>query len=103
MLGPPIVPVQENHAPRSVLNPAFELAYWDFALRTALEWRRRLGLAPVETWAKVVDALAELPVAEGRYLPYEGCPETWAAHAADHPSMLYALGMLPGRRPTRSP
>jgi hypothetical protein len=98
VLGPPIVPVQENHAPRSVLNPAFELAYWDFGLRTALEWRRRLGLSPVDPWEKVVNALAELPVAEDLYIPYEGCPETWGAHAADHPSMLCALGMLPGRK-----
>ena len=40
VLGPPIVPAQENHDPRAVLNPAFELAYWDFGLRTALAWRR---------------------------------------------------------------
>jgi hypothetical protein len=96
VLGPPIVPAQENHDPRSVLNPAFELAYWDFGLRTALEWRRRLGLPPVSRWEKVVAGLAALPTAEGRYVPYEGCPETWGDHAVDHPSMLCALGMLPG-------
>ncbi|OHD73790.1 MAG: hypothetical protein A2177_15955 [Spirochaetes bacterium RBG_13_68_11] len=102
VLGPPIVPAQENYDPRSVLNPAFELEYWDFGLRAALEWRRRLGLSPVEKWEKVVDALAGLPVVEGRYLSYEGCPEIWGAHAVDHPSMLCALGMLPGRKVDRA-
>ncbi len=102
VLGPPIVPAQENHDPRAVLDPAFELEYWDFGLRTALEWRRRLALPPVEKWEKVVRALAELPVAEGVYIPYEGCPETWGAHAADHPSMLCAQGMLPGRKADRA-
>ena len=102
VLGPPIVPAQENHDPRAVLNPAFELEYWDFGLRTALEWRRRLGLSPVETWEKVLGALAKLPVTDGRYVPYEGCPETWGAHAVDHPSMLCCLGMLPGRKVDRA-
>ena len=73
VLGPPIVPAQENHEPRSVLNPAFELEYWDFGLRTALAWRRRLGLSPVERWVKVADALAGLPAAEGLYIPHERC------------------------------
>jgi hypothetical protein len=102
VLGPPIIPAQENHDPRTVLNPSFELEYWDFGLRTALEWRRRLGLSPVEKWGTVVDALAELPVAESLFIPYEGCPETWGAHAADHPSMLCAFGMLPGRKVDRA-
>ena len=96
VLGAPIVPAQENHDPRSVLNPGFELAYWDFGLRTALAWRHRLGLAPVPRWQKVLDGLADLPTADGLYVPYEGCPETWGDHAVDHPSMLYALGVLPG-------
>jgi protein-glucosylgalactosylhydroxylysine glucosidase len=102
VLGPPIIPAQENHEPRSVLNPAFELEYWDFGLRTALAWRRRLGLSPVEKWEKVVEALAGLPAAEGLYIPHERCPETWAAHASDHPSMLCAFGMLPGRKVDRA-
>ena len=102
VLVPPIVPAQENHDPRSVHDPAFELQYWDFGLRTALEWRRRLGLSQVEQWEKVADALAELPAVEGTYISYEGCPETWDAHAVDHPSMLYALGMLPGRKVDRA-
>jgi hypothetical protein len=98
VLGPPIVPAQENHDPRSVTNPAFELEYWDFGLRTALEWRHRLGFGPVGTWEKVLGALSGLSVSDGRYITYEGCPETWGGHAADHPSMLCGLGMLLGRK-----
>jgi hypothetical protein len=98
VLGPPIVPAQENHDPRTVLNPCFELEYWDFGLRTALAWRRRLVLPPVERWEKVVATLAGLPIEDGRYIAYEGCPEIWGSHAVDHPSMLCAMGVLPGRK-----
>jgi len=102
VLGPPIVPAQENHDPQSVLNPGFELAYWDFGLRTALAWRQRLGLPPEPRWEKVVAGLSGLPTAGGRYIAYEGCPETWTNHAVDHPSMLFALGMLPGLKADRA-
>ena len=46
--------------------------------------------------------LADLPAADGRYVPYEGCPETWGDHAVDHPSMLCALGVLPGGKVDRA-
>jgi protein-glucosylgalactosylhydroxylysine glucosidase len=102
VLRPPIVPAQENHDPRSVLNPAFELEYWDYGLRTAIAWRERLGLLPEPRWERVLDGLSDLPVADGHYLSYEGCPETWGEHAVDHPSMLCALGMLPGSKVDRA-
>ncbi len=28
VLGPPVIPAQENHPPRETWNPTFELAYW---------------------------------------------------------------------------
>ena len=35
VLGPPVIPAQENHPPRETWNPTFELAYWHFGLRIA--------------------------------------------------------------------
>jgi hypothetical protein len=29
VLGPPLIPAQENHPPRETWNPTFELEYWD--------------------------------------------------------------------------
>src|SRR6185369_9774910 len=35
VLGPPVIPAQENHPARETWNPTFELAYWSFSLRIA--------------------------------------------------------------------
>ena len=37
-----------------------------------------------------------LPVKDGVYLAHENCPQTYNARNRDHPSMLMALGWLPG-------
>ena len=38
VLGPPVHIVSENTNPLTTYNPAFELGYWRFGLRTALTW-----------------------------------------------------------------
>jgi len=45
VLGPPVIPAQENHPARETWNPTFELEYWADALDTAQRWRERLGMA----------------------------------------------------------
>jgi hypothetical protein len=40
--------------------------------------------------------LSPLPERNGVYLAHENCPETYTERNVDHPSMLGALGMLPG-------
>ena len=96
VLGPPVIPAQENHPPRETWNPTFELAYWVFALRVAQRWRQRLGMNRIGDWDKVIDGLAPLPVRDGVYLAHENCPQTYTERNRDHPSMLGALGILPG-------
>ena len=44
VLGPPLIPAQEIYKPDSTINPAFELSYWSFGLKTAQKWRERLGI-----------------------------------------------------------
>jgi hypothetical protein len=96
VLGPPVIPAQENHPPRETWNPTFELAYWNYGLSAAQRWRERLGLGRKPEWDRVISALAPLPVREGVYLAHENCPQTFTERNSDHPSMLGALGVLPG-------
>ncbi len=96
VLGPPVIPAQENHPARETWNPTFELAYWTYGLQTAQAWRERLGLGRNAAWDRVLNKLAPLPVRDGVYLAHENCPQTYTERNYDHPSMLGALGILPG-------
>ena len=110
-LGPPIVPAQEVFPPITTFNPAFELEYFRFGLTTAQKWRERLGLGRNANWDTVLQKLAPLPQHAGKYLATESFPQLWdqarspecsAGHTGsqcwnrDHPSLLGALGLLPG-------
>jgi hypothetical protein len=44
----------------------------------------------------VIAKLSPLPAKDGVYLAHENCPQTFTERNRDHPSMLAALGMLPG-------
>jgi hypothetical protein len=98
VLGPPVIPAQENHPPRETWNPTFELEYWAHGLAIAVRWRQRLGLPPQPAWERVRANLSALPVQDGVYLAHENCPQTYTQRNRDHPSMLAALGMLPGSK-----
>ncbi len=97
VLGPPLIPAQENHAPEITLNPTFELEYWRWGLTTANEWRRRAGLPENRRWTDLANRLAKPKPSGGVYPAHERCPETFTAFNFDHPSMLAAFGLLPGR------
>jgi hypothetical protein len=101
VLGPPLIPAQENHPPRETWNPTFELAYWDFGLSLAQTWRLRLGMKRNNKWDEVLNALSPLPIREGVYLSHSNCPQTYTERNHDHPSMLGALGILPGDKVDR--
>ena len=96
VLGPPLIPAQENHPPRETWNPTFELAYWRYGLQVAQNWRQRLGLRREPAWDRVIRQLSPLPVKDGVYLAHENAPQTFTERHHDHPSMLAALGVLPG-------
>jgi hypothetical protein len=123
VLGPPLIPAQESHAPMDTLNPTFELEYWRWGLEAALAWageggsgdragslphsRRSAWAAAAGRWKAVLAGLARLPVGPGSsglpvYLAHENCTDTFARFNIDHPSMLLALGMLPGRSVDRA-
>ncbi len=102
VLGPPLIPAQENHMPQETWNPTFELEYWDEGLRIAQLWRARLNLPLEEKWEDVRGNLSRLPVKDGVYLAHENCPQTFTEKNRDHPSMLMALGYLQGAKADRA-
>lgn len=98
VLGPPVVVVSENTDPLQTINPFFELGYFRYGLRTALEWADRLGLSEKRTkkWKEVLSKMAPLPVADGVYTTYEGIPDMWTKYTYEHPALTGVYGMLPG-------
>lgn len=111
-LGPPIIPVQENHPPLTTADPAFELEYWRWALGVAQTWRERAGAAREPLWDRVAAGLPDPPAETGLYLPVPGATGFWRDAAGrcrgdatvrgclnrDHPSFLMALGLMRGPR-----
>jgi hypothetical protein len=61
-------------------------------LRVAQRWRARLGLAEEPLWTEVADRLVRPAVRHGTYAAIDVPPYLVRA---DHPSMLYALGVAP--------
>jgi hypothetical protein len=110
ILGPPVIPAQENFDPLTTYNPTFELEYWRFGIGTGQRWRERLGLPKNPKWDDVLFRLSKLPEKDGIYLAAESQPDLWErARSAqcskravsecpnrDHPSFVAALGLLPG-------
>ncbi len=96
ILGPPVVPVSENTNSKTTRNPAFELGYWRYGLRTAQTMRKRLGLAPKKEWDQVLQNLAPLPTQDGLYVLYEGVVDMWTKLAYEHPALIGTYGLLPG-------
>jgi hypothetical protein len=98
VLGPPLIPAQERFDPRTVLNPAFETAYFRWGFREANVWLTRLGEKPRADWARAAGRLAPPAMKDGVYLAHENCPQTFTElpFYTDHPSMLMMKGVLPG-------
>lgn len=94
----PLIPAQERHKPMDTRNPVFEVEYWRLGLQLASKWAERLGEEVPAEWQEVAEHMAIPAVADGVYLAHENCPDTFTNFATDHPSMVAALGLLPGDR-----
>jgi len=94
ILGPPFIPAQERHDPKNVLNAAFELEYFRFALQKADEWLERLG--EQKRYDEIIKNMSLPAVKDGVYLAHENCPDTFTRlpFYTDHPSMLMMYGVL---------
>jgi hypothetical protein len=98
VLGPVLQCAQEIFPKDKTLNPTFELTYWRWGLQTAQQWRERLGLPREPKWDAVLKGFAKLPLEDDKYLLAETATGTYSDKKwlNDHPSVLGALGMLPG-------
>jgi protein-glucosylgalactosylhydroxylysine glucosidase len=97
ILGPGVIPAQERFKASETFNPTYELAYWNWALNTALEWKKRLGEPEVAKWKDVVTQLSKLPVQDNVYLATESATDSYTnpEYKTDHPSVFGTFGMLP--------
>ena len=97
ILGKGVIPAQERFNAEDTFNPTYELQYWYWALNTAQQWRKRLGLAPDKKYTEVMQKLSALPQADGVYLATESAPDSYTnpKYKTDHPSVMGALGMVP--------
>ena len=98
VLGPPLQCAQETYPKDRTTNCTYELSYWAWGLQAAQTWRERLGLPREARWDRVLRQLAKPAVAGGKYLFAESAPDTYSnpRWATDHPSVVAALGVLPG-------
>ena len=95
-------------------NQPFELAYWQYGLRVAQEWRERQGKPRHAKWDDIINNISPLPETNGIYTagiqigtdkPHEAFDpfdatgkkiETFADKCRnDHPAVLGACGLLP--------
>lgn len=95
-LGPPLIPAQECHQMHESANPPYELEYWKYGLEVAIRWAERLGVEANPNWAIVASHMTSPKIEDGVYLAHENCFNTFTEKNHDHPSMVGALGLLPG-------
>ena len=92
-LTAPLIPSEEQYKPMDVKNPGFELAYWKFGLKLAIQFAKRLGEKTPEKWFDVYENIMPPPCENGEYLPHE----LFKTDKKDfHPLPVGLLGLLPG-------
>ena len=96
-LGPVLIPAQESLNKETTVNPPFELVYWYWGLKTAAEWRERLGMEKEPLWDDIVKRISELPVQDDLYLCSEDTKDSYVnqRYMSDHPIVSGILGVLP--------
>ena len=93
----PLIPAQEIFKAVETDDPAYEMQYWYYGLKTAQEWRRRLGMEEDVKWKTILDSLAPLAVHDNLYLPNSTTPAAYTddQYRRDHPAVVGAYGFLP--------
>jgi hypothetical protein len=96
-LLPPLIPAQEHWKRETTMNPPFELAYWQWGLTIAQEWRKRLNMQPDPLWEDVRNKIAAPDQENGLYLGIASASDSYTNPKAitDHPMVTGTVGMLP--------
>jgi len=95
--------MQESLKWNEIYDPAFELNYWVYGLNTAMQWLSRAEKTDNALKQKaqdIIDNIAPIPYAEGRYIAANMLDNTQQAtfftnSIDDHPSVLGAYGLIP--------
>jgi hypothetical protein len=112
--------MQESMSKDFSYNHPFELAYWQYGLKVANNWRERLGKERNKQWDDIINGLSTLPEKDGIYTaglpkgktdnlksfdPFDAvasgakpvlATETFDEKCRnDHPAVLGACGLLP--------
>lgn len=97
MLGPGVIPAQERFVAMQTFNPTYELAYWNWGLKTAIAWKKKMKQPVPEKWEAVLKDLSPLPIQNNVYLAAESAQDSYTnpEFKTDHPSVLGTFGMLP--------
>ena len=94
-LLPPLYSVQEKGDPKKIKNPPFELSFFAFGLKTAAEWMKRIGKEEIaEKLSAKAYKMAKPYIHDDFLEAYEGFEDTYTKLNIDHPSMLFAYGLL---------
>lgn len=99
-LGPVLIPAQESLRLDNTINPPFELVYWYWGIKTAQEWKKRLGIEKVTLWSDITDKISELPVQNDLYLCSEDTKDSYqnSRYMSDHPIVSGIKGIMPNTR-----
>lgn len=97
VLGPGLIPAQERFKAMQTFNATYELAYWNWGLKTAIEWKKKLNQPVPPKWQEVLTKLSALPIKNQVYLATESAQDSYTnpEFKTDHPSVLGSYGMLP--------
>ena len=98
VLGPPLIPAQENHPPSETWNPTFELAYWRDGLKHRAAVARTFGNVSQPVWDRVIEGFHLYRLGTVFISLTRTVRRLSTERNHDHPSMLGALGVLAGRR-----
>jgi hypothetical protein len=92
-----LIPAQESLNKETTVNPTFELVYWYWGLKTAMEWQKRLGQEINPLWINVTKKISKLPVQNGLYLCSEDTKDSYQnpRYMSDHPIVSGISGVLP--------
>jgi hypothetical protein len=99
-LGPVLIPAQESLNRETTINPAFETVYWYWGLKTAQEWKKRLGEKCDPLWQNITKKISPLAVKDGLYLCSEDTRDSYSnpRYMSDHPIVSGIYGVLPRTR-----
>jgi hypothetical protein len=89
--------MQESISKDISYDQPFELAYWQYGLNLANEWRERQGLSRHKEWDNICNGLTTLPEEDGIYQAGRPIGSTLDAEKSrsDHPAVLGACGLIP--------